>query len=68
MIVKKENAELDETGKFIILDEVLWVITNHHHYADLGETLDSFTIVNFAGEQKKIYSYDEGETFTFDVY
>ena len=45
----------------------LWTITNIHHYADYGVTLETFTIKR-DGETKEIYSYDEGETFTFDAY
>ena len=67
MIMKNENAELDDNGKFMILDGVLWSVLNHHSFNDFGTTLDTFTIMNFAGDVKDIYSYDEGETFTFDA-
>ena len=65
--MKNENAELDDNGKFMILDGVLWSVLNHHSFNDFGTTLDTFTIMNFAGDVKDIYSYDEGETFTFDA-
>ena len=68
MIIKYEKAEMDETGEFITLDGVLWAITKTFHYDDFGVAIDTYTIMNFAGEEKEIYSYDEGETFTFDSY
>ena len=45
----------------------IWTITNVHHYDDYGVTLETFTIEK-GGKTKEIYSYDEGETFTYDVY
>ena len=45
----------------------IWTITNLHHYDDYGVTLDTFTIEK-GGKTKEIYSYDEGETFTYDVH
>ena len=67
MVIKYEKAEMDETGKFITLNGILWAITKTYHYDDYGVSMDTFTIMNFDGEQKDIYSYDEGETFTFDA-
>ena len=67
MIMKMENAKLDDDGKFLILDDVLWSVIKHHSFDDFGYTLDSFTIMNYAGDVKEIYSFDEGETFTFDI-
>ena len=45
----------------------IWIITKIHSYADYGASIDTFTIER-DGEIKEIYSYDEGETFTYDVY
>ncbi len=67
MIMKMENAKLDDDGKFLILDDVLWSVIKHHSFDDFGYTLDTFTIMNYAGDVKEIYSFDEGETFTFDI-
>ena len=67
MIMKMENAKLDDDGKFLILDGILWSVLKHHPIDDFGYTLDTFTIMNYAGDVKEIYSYDEGETFTFDI-
>jgi len=66
MIMKQENAKLDDDGKFLILDGVLWSVLNHHSFDDFGATADTLTIMNFAAEVKEIYSFDECETFTFD--
>ena len=67
MIMKMENAKLDDDGKFLILDDVLWSVIKHHSFDDFGYTLATFTIMNYAGDVKEIYSFDEGETFTFDI-
>ena len=78
MIIKTEKARwlpplqaLQDSGQnqhgWIILDRETWEITNLHSYADYGMTLETFTIEK-DGKTKEIYSYDEGETFTFDVY
>tara|TARA_Y100000310_G_C19987528_1_gene492622 strand:+ start:43 stop:279 length:237 start_codon:yes stop_codon:yes gene_type:complete len=78
MIIKKERASwipplpaervvwgtVAELG-WIELDGEAWVITNIHHFDDFGCTVDTFTIEK-DGEKIEIYSYDEGETFTFD--
>lgn len=48
-------------------DSTIWEILNIHHYSDYGVTLETFTIQS-GKEQKEIYSYDEGETFTFDCW
>ena len=58
----QRNGWLDLGG-----EDNIWTITNIHSYADYGTTLDTFTIEK-GDETKEIYSYDEGETFTFDVY
>jgi len=49
------------------LNEEIWTITNLHQFDDLGGTIDTLTIER-DGETKEIYSYDELDTFTFDVY
>ena len=61
-----ENAELEENGKFLMLDDVLWSVLEHHSFDDFGATVDTLTIMNFNGDVKEIYSFDECETFTFD--
>ena len=78
MIIKEERATLippmDETGLtnrgWIHLDDGIWTITNWHSFDDFGSAffrkLERLTISK-DGEVKKIYSYDEGETFTYDV-
>jgi len=66
MISKKLNAKLDEDGKFLTLNGVLWSVLNHHSFDDFGATIDTLTIMNFAADVKEIYSFDECETFTFD--
>ena len=45
----------------------IWTIISLHHYADYGMSMETFTIKR-DGETKEIYSYDEGETFTFDCW
>ena len=78
MIIKKENATWNpqlpnspELG-WIRLGTTqgqwtTWTITSICHFDDMGASMDTFTI-ELNGETKEIYSYDEGETFTFDAY
>ena len=68
MIIKTENAQMEDDGKFITLDGVLHSIIKQHSFDDFGVSMDTYTIMNYAGDVKEIYSYDEGETFTFDSY
>tara|TARA_Y100000310_G_scaffold137548_1_gene136476 strand:- start:1035 stop:1241 length:207 start_codon:yes stop_codon:yes gene_type:complete len=68
MIIKTENAQMEDDGKFITLDGILHSVIDYHHYDDFGASMDTYTIMNYAGDVKEIYSYDEGETFTFDAY
>jgi len=57
----------DETG-WIKIDGVVWEITNWHTFDDFGQTLDTLTIINrMTGEQKEVFSQDEGETFMLDI-
>ena len=82
MVIKTEEARwlppleaLQRSGAnqhgWIILgtgrDSTTWEIINIHHYSDYGVMLETFTIQS-GKEQKDIYSYDEGETFTFDCW
>jgi len=67
MTIKTENAELLDDGKFMILDGILWSVLKTHSFDDFGATFDTFTIMNYAGDIKEIYSFDEGETFTFET-
>ena len=78
MIIKTERARwipplkaAQESGAnyhgWMDLDGEIWEITNLYHFADFGATMETFTIEK-DGETKEIYSYDEGETFTFDAY
>ena len=46
--------------------EGLWLITDWHSFDDFGATMETLTIQR-SGESKEIYSYNEGETFTFDI-
>ncbi len=62
-----ENAELLDCGKFMILDSILYSVIKHHSFHDLLVTMDTLTIMNYAGDVKEIYSHDECETFTFDI-
>jgi len=74
MIMKEENATwIPSTGEFLHHGWLdlnskgdIWIITKIHHYDDYGVELETFTIEK-DGEIKEIYSYDEGETFTFDI-
>ena len=73
MIIKTEKAtwipQLPNTPDlgWLRLWGKTWTITNIYHFDDYGCSLDTFTIEK-DGETKEIYSYDEGETFTFDVW
>ena len=82
MIVKTEKATWippveDGTSKpthgWLHIDGKIWQITNWHSFADFGATLETLTIQRgnqvelSKRETKEIYSYDEGETFTFDI-
>ena len=73
MIIKTEKAtwipQLPNTPDlgWISLDDETWTITKIYNFDDFGCTLDTFTIEK-DGETKEIYSYDEGETFTFDAH
>lgn len=73
MIIENERATwIPPTGEFnhhgwLRIGKDIWIITNIHSFDDFGATMDTFTI-ELDGEIKEIYSYDEGETFTFDAY
>jgi hypothetical protein len=73
MIIKEERVnwlpQLPDTpdlGWLAFDNDGIWKITNIHSFDDFGCSLDTFTIEK-DGVEKEIYSYDEGETFTFDV-
>ena len=63
MITKRVKAELDDDGKFMIVDCVLWLVVDIHNFDDFGREMDTYTIMNFAGEKMELQTYDEGQTF-----
>ena len=67
MITKQPTIELDDNAAFMIIDGVLHSITYHHSFDDYGATIDTFTVMNYAGEEKEVYSFDECETFTLEA-
>ena len=73
MVIKTENVawipQLPDTPDlgWLRLNNEIWTITNIYHYADYGATMETFTIEK-DGLTREIYSYDEGETFTFDCW
>ena len=81
MIVKTENATWippveDGTSKpahgWLDIDGKIWQITNWHSFDGWGANLETLTIERGNArtqtyKTKEIYSYDEGETFTFDI-
>ena len=73
MIMKKENAtwipQLPDTPDlgWLRLNNETWTITKLYHYDDFAASMDTFSIEK-DGEAKEIYSYDDGETFTFDAH
>ena len=63
---KQPTVELDEDNLFMTINGVLHSVINHHSFDDFGATLDTFKVINYAGDVREIYSFDECETFTFD--
>ena len=61
---------LQESGHnshgWLIVDGKTWEITRIHSFDDFGATLETLTIER-GGETKEVYSFDECETFTFDL-
>ena len=66
MKTKQPTFELDEDSKFMIIDGILHSVLKHHSFDDFGAIMDTFTVINYAGDIKEVYSFDECETFTFD--
>ena len=76
-----EDGTSKPTHGWLSIDRKIWQITNWHSFADFGATLETLTIERgnhvmacrmetgrpVRYETKEIYSYDEGETFTFDI-
>jgi|TARA_A100001037_G_scaffold182294_1_gene163296 hypothetical protein len=67
MIGNKIDAQMEDCGEFITVNGVLHKIIKEHQYDDFGKTLDTFTLMNFAGDVIEIYSYDEGMTFVDEI-
>ena len=64
-----QNAGLNYHGWIIIgtgSQSTTWDIINWHSFDDIGNTIETLTIQS-GKEQKEIYSFDEGETFTFEL-
>ena len=73
MVIKTEETtwipqlpDSPELGWLRLNDET-WNITKIYSFDDYGVTMETFTIEK-DGETREIYSYDEGETFTFDCW
>ena len=67
MIVKKIDAQMEECGEYLTVDGVLHKIIKEHQFDDFGVTLDTFTLMNFAGDVIEVYSYDECKTFVDEI-
>ena len=67
MIGNKIDAQMEDCGEFITVNGVLHKIIKEHQYDDFGKTLDTFTLMNFAGDVIEVYSYDEGMTFVDEI-
>ena len=67
MTGNKIDAQMEDCGEFITVNGVLHKIIKEHQYDDFGKTLDTFTLMNFAGDVIEIYSYDEGMTFVDEI-
>ncbi len=47
----------------MLIDEVLYSIVQHRDFDDFGVTLDTYKVMNYAGELREVHSNDEGKTF-----
>ena len=63
--MKTLNARLDGES-FMLIDEVLYSIVQHRDFDDFGVTLDTYKVMNYAGELREVHSNDEGKTFWED--
>ena len=66
MTSNESSIELDDNAKFMTIDGVLHSVISHHSFDDFGATIDTFRVMNYAGDVKEVYSFDQCETFTFD--
>ncbi len=65
--MKTKNLDIKRDGEFLIINGVLHFIMSQHSFDDLGQTLDTFHVMNYQGDTKTIYSLDEGKTFVDEI-
>ena len=63
---KAVNAALDTDEKFMTIDGVLFSVIAHRTFDDFGVTLESFKVMNFAGDIRILHSDDDALTFWED--
>jgi len=61
--MKTKNLKVKLDGEFMIIDDVLHSIISRHSFDDYAQTLETFEVMNYAGDLREICSRDEGETF-----
>ena len=77
MIIKEEKATWlphwnNKDHGWLAINGKIWQIIHWHSFSDFGQTLETLTIERgnqvdtSKRERKEIYSYNEGETFTYD--
>ena len=52
---------------WLVVDKEPMIITNWHHYDDFGQTVETVTVKDAAGDEAEYYSMDEGQSWCSEV-
>jgi len=62
MMTQVKDAKWDTDG-ILIIEGVLWAVVKTFNYDHEGQEGDVLTLMNFSGDERELYTYDEGTTF-----
>ena len=52
-----------DTDDILEIEGVLWKIVKTFNFDHEGHECDIITLMNFSGDTREVYTYDEGRTF-----
>tara|TARA_B100001105_G_C22034067_1_gene291113 strand:- start:257 stop:454 length:198 start_codon:yes stop_codon:yes gene_type:complete len=52
-----------DTDDILEIEGVLWKIVKTFNFDHEGHECDIITLMNFSGDEREVYTYDEGRTF-----
>jgi len=62
MMTLVKDIKWDSDG-ILIIEGVLWAVVKTFNFDHEGHECDIITLMNYSGDKREVYTYDEGTTF-----